>query len=549
MFWILIMAIMAAVVPGKARGACNDEEVLSLLKRHEIKVLLSADHTPAWVAEFTRTSIDTVKRVAREADVTHVDDAAERRARKIGRPSKAAPFTESVKTWLEEDSELPTLELLRRANEDGYPGSKTAFYALVAGLRPTSAIPVVRFEGLPGEFSQHDFGQVDVRYLDGSQERVHFFASRLKYSRWAAVTVVDDERVETILRGLVADFAKFGGRPLMAVFDRPRTIVQKSGVGRDVETFNPTFAQGIVDIGVGVEMCAARSGNQKGSVERLVGWVKSSFFKPRKFHDHADMLAQLEAWLVTINTKTPSRATGVIPETRRLEELHRLRPNQLAPETFALRFPIVVSPSAEVMLDGVPYSMPPAAANSAGTILVYQDRVRIVAGRWDAEHRRRRKGEPRAPLPEHRAAKVAAVRGKRAKAYEKRQQLLELGDSAKSFLTEITHRDPKRALGVVDDLYALLERHDDDSLQRAFKASVDSKTFDVPSVVRALEKGARRDAGEPRSNAKATEREGPPRKTREATARPRVGAAQPRGSQVRAKHEGPRRAVRKEGRS
>lgn len=549
MFWILIMAIMTAVVPGKARGACNDEEVLSLLKRHEIQVLLSAEHTPAWVAEFTRTSIDTVKRVAREAEVTHVDDAAERRARKVGRPSKAAPFADSVKTWLEEDADLPTQELLRRANEAGYPGSKTAFYALVAGVRPTSATPVVRFEGLPGEFSQHDFGQVDVRYLDGSKERVHFFASRLKYSRWASVTVVHDERVETILRGLVADFAKFGGRPLMAVFDRPRTIVLKSGVGRDVEAFNPTFAQGIIDIGVGVEMCAARSGNQKGSVERLVGWVKSSFFKPRKFHDRADMLAQLEAWLVTVNTKTPSRATGVIPETRRREELHRLRPNQLVPETFALRFPIVVSPSAEVMLDGVPYSMPPAAANSAGTVLVYQDRVRIVAGRWEAEHRRRRKGEPHAPLPEHRAAKVAAVRGKRAKAYEKRQQLLQLGDCVKSFLTEITHRDPKRALGVVDDLYALLERHDDDSLRRAFTASVESRTFDVPSVVRALQKGARRHAGEPRSDVKAAERGEPPRKTREATARPRVGAAQPRGSGGRAKHEGPRRAVRKAGRS
>jgi hypothetical protein len=31
---------------------------------------------------------------------------------------------------------------------------------------------VVRFEGLPGEFSQHDFGQVDVRFLDGSTRRV-----------------------------------------------------------------------------------------------------------------------------------------------------------------------------------------------------------------------------------------------------------------------------------------------------------------------------------------------------------------------------------------
>lgn len=47
-------------------------------------------------------------------------------------------------------------------------------------MRPARVAPVVRFEGLPGEFSQHDFGQVDVTYVDGRVERTHFFASRLK---------------------------------------------------------------------------------------------------------------------------------------------------------------------------------------------------------------------------------------------------------------------------------------------------------------------------------------------------------------------------------
>ena len=37
--------------------------------------------------------------------------------------------------------------------------------------------PIVRFEGLAGEFSQHDFGQVVVTYVDGWRERLHFFAA------------------------------------------------------------------------------------------------------------------------------------------------------------------------------------------------------------------------------------------------------------------------------------------------------------------------------------------------------------------------------------
>ena len=125
--------------------------------------------------------------------------------------------------------------------------------------------------------------------------------------------------------------------------------------------------------------------------------VKSSFFKHRKFQDMEDLEAQLAAWHIEVNTKTPSRATGVIPETRRREELARLRPIKVFPETLALRIPIFVGPTAEVMFEGVPYSMPPEATHVAGTLFLFEDRVRIVAGRFECEHRRRRKGTWRRP--------------------------------------------------------------------------------------------------------------------------------------------------------
>lgn len=68
-------------------------------------------------------------------------------------------------------------------------------YELVRKLRPPKrADGVVRFEAVPGEFCQHDFGQHLVRYEDGSSERVRFFASRLKYSRMVRVLLVADGR-------------------------------------------------------------------------------------------------------------------------------------------------------------------------------------------------------------------------------------------------------------------------------------------------------------------------------------------------------------------
>lgn len=100
-------------------------------------------------------------------------------------------------------------------------------YALAQTLQVRTVTAFVRFEGLPGELSQHDFGEVWVTYQDGTEVRVYFFASRLKYSHWVDVSLVPDERVETLVRALIEHLVTFGGPPLVTVFDRPKTIALK----------------------------------------------------------------------------------------------------------------------------------------------------------------------------------------------------------------------------------------------------------------------------------------------------------------------------------
>ena len=195
-----------------------------MMKRHEIQVLRRVGHGQADVAKLAGVSERTVRRVEEEPPVNGPETAAEVRRRGIGRPRKAEAFRPLVTSVLAEQPDVLSLEILRRARLSGYTGGKSALYALVAALRPKLTRPVVRFEGLPGEFSQHDFGHVDVRFMDGSKKRIHFFASRLKYSRWVEVTIVENEQVETLLRTLVDHFAAFSGIPLLAVFDRPKTV-------------------------------------------------------------------------------------------------------------------------------------------------------------------------------------------------------------------------------------------------------------------------------------------------------------------------------------
>ncbi len=223
-----------------------------MLKRHEVEILLKAGHAKSEVARLAGVSLCSVKRIAEEAPVAHVDDAAEREKRRIGRPSKVENFRKLVVKILQEEPDLPSLEILRRIREAGYQGGKTALYALVASLRPQGIKPLVRFEGLPGEFSQHDFGQVDIEFLDGAIRRIHFFASRLKYSRYIRVSRVKDETVESLVRHLPDFVAEGRSLILYGKTGRGKThlavAIGYRAIQNDFETLFTTAAELIEDL-------------------------------------------------------------------------------------------------------------------------------------------------------------------------------------------------------------------------------------------------------------------------------------------------------------
>jgi len=446
--------------------------MIEMLKRHEIQVLRQAGHSLDEVARLAGVSRRSVVRIDAETAVTQIDNELERARRKVGRPSKAEPFRSFLVEHMTKEPELLSVELLRRAKLEGYEGSKSALYALIRSIRPKPVRLMTRFEGLPGEFTQHDFGQVDVHFLSGAKKRVHFFGSRLKYSRWTEVSTVPNERVESLVRTMVDHFAAMGGIPLLAVFDRPKTIAISWGRDGQVTEWNSTFAGVVLDLGLGVELCWPHSPQQKGSVENLVKWVKGSFFKQRRFLDEEDLEQQLGEWLLEVNTQRPSRATGVIPAERKKQESPRLRPLKVAPSELALRIPISVGPTGAVEHDTHLYSMPPESLGIPGTLYLYRDRIRIVAGRFEAVHTRLFGPADKSTLPEHRAQRVAAASGKRAKRYMQREHLLEIGGVALEYLTELTHRRPRVWIRDVERLHALLEKHGDEALRVALERAL-----------------------------------------------------------------------------
>ena len=139
-------------------------------------------------------------------------------------------------------------------------------------------------------------------------------------------------------------------------------------------------------------------------------------------------------------------------------------------EIETLRLPVSVGPTAMVEHETNKYSMPPEACGFPGTLHLFRDRVRIVAGRYHAEHPRLPAGSRGVSnLSAHRQAILEAVSGKRGRQYRMREHLFQLGPAAKAVITEIIYAEPRSWNDSIERLHELLQLYGDDTLRASFE--------------------------------------------------------------------------------
>ena len=288
--------------------------------------------------------------------------------------------------------------------------------------------------------------------------------------------------MESLVRSLAQHLDSWGGAPLVCVFDRPKTVALKWRRNGEVSEWNPVFACATLEMGIGVELCWPYRAAGKRDRREPGGFREGLLLQGAPLPGREDLEQQLGEWHREVNEERPCRATGVIPAVRLAEEAPRLRPLKVRPERSGLRIPVYVGPTGTVMHDGHPYSMPPEAISMPGTLYLYAERIRIVAGRYEVVHPRKFAPHEGSTLAAHRAAMVAAVSGKRGKRYLKRQQLLDLGEPALRYLTEIVHRRPGSGSGEVDRLHEVLQRHGPEVLRRALEEGLKEQVFSAAYV-------------------------------------------------------------------
>jgi hypothetical protein len=349
---------------------------------------------------------------------------------------------------------------------------------------PVPVEPLVRFDGLPGEFAQFDFGEVRVPCADGSEEKIHFFVGRLKFSRVIHIEITPDQKAERLARATVACLNAFGGAPKQWVYDNPKTVfVTKPGGGRSL---HPYLRQLTAECNCLVEPCAPRSGNQKGAVENAVGFAKKNFFLAYAFADRADILAQLPEWLHRVNHERPCAATGEIPALRWEQERCRLaaRPVPWSAEDLPLVESGVVSPTGTVRVKETMYSVDPRYLGAPATIALLAGRVRLTVNGSVCEHPRIDHAQIVQRLPEHNLAMAAVITAERKRTYFKRQCLMELGPIAQQFLDRLIMRAHGNSwYGDIHRLFDLHQRHGQSLLLTAMAASLAEGRADLRSLL------------------------------------------------------------------
>jgi transposase len=469
--------------------------VIDVMTRSKIHHLSEAGVLQSEIAVQCGVGLRSVERVLTEPVPSLTDiQTGQVGRRRQGRPPKAdEAMVERVRLLLDGEPKLPAVEVLRRARDWGFEGGRSQMSALVKNLRPKPRKePVVLFDGLPGEYAQFDFGECVVPFVATGKERVQFFAGRLKFSRYMHVVLVPDQQAETLVRSLFACLVEFGGSPKEWVFDNPRTV-RISPIGVEPVVLHRYLRQAVAECRVIPTLCAPRSGNQKGSVERLVGFVKNSFLRVRRFRDFDDLETQLAEWLHDVNHVRPCDATHRIPAEALEEEAALLarRPVRCSPEAWAIEETATITPMGTVTFRGTSYSATARYLGAPATLLVRKRTLDIRVADEKCEHRREDHTREVRRLPAHREDVLAVLHGRRKLATFRRQCLLELGKPAWQFLGQLVHRCPQGQWEKpCSDLYELLTLHGDGAMLDAFTRCVARSRFTVEAVRAVLKEAA-----------------------------------------------------------
>jgi transposase len=198
--------------------------------------------------------------------------------------TKLGAFLGIIDQILEDDRTAPPKQrhtakriLDRLHDEYGFTGSYTIVKDYVREKRIRLKEVYFPLEHRPGT-SQIDFGTARV-IIGGEECKAHLFCMTLPYSDAVFVKAQPSEALEAVQDGHNAAYAFWGGVPPTALYDNMSTAVKAIFKGRDRDLTDGFLALRSHYLFTS-HFCNVGRPNEKGVVERLVGYVRRNFLVP-----------------------------------------------------------------------------------------------------------------------------------------------------------------------------------------------------------------------------------------------------------------------------
>lgn len=266
----------------------------------------------------------------------------------------------------------------RLVDEYEFTGSASNIRKVVRARRRIVREAFIPLEFQLGHQFQFDWGEADVT-IQGQPMRVYLFCIQLSASRKKFVRAYLHERQEAFLDGFVRAFNYLGGVPAEGLFDNLKSAVVKVLEGRDrveQETFLALQSHYLFK----AEFCNIASGNEKGQVESLVGYVRRNALVPPPDLQTLDELNEhLITWCEGSAKKdrVPHTDELVADVWEKEKKVLRALPEQPF-EACRLKAG-TVSKMATVTFETNQYSVPCAHVGERIWIKAFVDQVSIVA--------------------------------------------------------------------------------------------------------------------------------------------------------------------------
>lgn len=246
------------------------------------------------------------------------------------RTSKLDPYKEYLRTRLEEVPLISGVRLFEEIKLQDYTGKISILQDYLRPLRVSHAHDLtVRFETLPGQQAQVDWGSFGSITEDGIKLKLYGFVFVLGYSRAMYVEFATSQVTESLLLCHLNAFEYLGGYPKEILYDNMKTVILEYETKLGGYHWNTKFLDFAGYYGFLPRVCWPYRARTKGKVERMIGYVKNNFFEGRVFGDLSDLNHQALVWCDTVANARIHSTTHEIPFERLKRETllsHKSRP-------------------------------------------------------------------------------------------------------------------------------------------------------------------------------------------------------------------------------